>query len=44
MMSKKAIYDIGTEILMPELNMCLPYKNYTFFKKYGRFPDLLDEI
>ena len=35
---------IGTEILILELNMCLPYKNYTFFNKSGRFPDLLDEI
>ncbi len=39
----KAIYDIGTEILIPELNMCLPYKNDTFFKKSGRFPDSHNE-
>ena len=41
---KNELSSIGTEILMPELNMCLPYKNYTFFKNSGRFPDLLDEI
>ena len=36
---KKVISNIGTEILLLQYFMCLPYKNDTFFEKSGRFPN-----
>ena len=36
---KNVLSSTGTEILLLQYFMCLPYKNYTFFKNSGRFPN-----